>query len=150
MGAETHKISKIHSIAYLTSAKRKIKQVTRIISGRQGVSTTLHRRDKAGCAEATPGQGLSLSCLMEAFSPACLCALSGLTLRPHGLQPTRLLCPWDFPDKNTGVGCHFLLQGILPIQRSKLRFLHCQEDSLPLSHPARLHFFQREEQVWRP
>ena len=26
-------------------------------------------------------------------------------------QPTRLLCPWDFPDKHTGVGCHFLLQG---------------------------------------
>ena len=29
--------------------------------------------------------------------------------RPHGLQPTRLLCPWDFPDKSTGVGCHCLL-----------------------------------------
>ena len=35
------------------------------------------------------------------------------SLRPHGLQPTRLLCPWDFPVKNTGVGCHFLLQGDL-------------------------------------
>ena len=30
--------------------------------------------------------------------------------QPHGLQPTRLLCPWDFPDKSTGVGCHCLLQ----------------------------------------
>ena len=29
---------------------------------------------------------------------------------PHGLQPTRLPHPWDFPGKNTGVGCHFLLQ----------------------------------------
>ena len=29
--------------------------------------------------------------------------------RPHGVQPTRLLCPWDFPGKNTGVGCHCLL-----------------------------------------
>ena len=28
--------------------------------------------------------------------------------RPHGLQPTRLLCPWDFPGKDAGVGCHFL------------------------------------------
>ena len=28
--------------------------------------------------------------------------------RPHGLQPTRLLCPWDFPGKSTGVGCHCL------------------------------------------
>ena len=32
------------------------------------------------------------------------------SLRPHGLWPTRLLCPWDSPGKNTGVGCHFLLQ----------------------------------------
>ena len=31
-------------------------------------------------------------------------------MQPHGLQPTRLLCPWDSPAKNTGVGCHFLLQ----------------------------------------
>ena len=31
------------------------------------------------------------------------------SLRPHGLQPTRLLRPWDFPGKSTGVGCHCLL-----------------------------------------
>ena len=30
--------------------------------------------------------------------------------RPHGRQPTRLLCPWDFPGKSTGVGCHCLLR----------------------------------------
>ena len=38
------------------------------------------------------------------------------SLRPHGLLPTSLLCPWDFPGKNTRVGCHFLLQGIFPTQ----------------------------------
>ena len=32
-------------------------------------------------------------------------------------------CPWDFPGKNTGVGCHFLLQGIFPTQGSNLCFL---------------------------
>ena len=32
------------------------------------------------------------------------------SVRPHRQQPTRLLCPWDSPGKNTGVGCHFLLQ----------------------------------------
>ena len=38
---------------------------------------------------------------------------SGLTLLwPHGLLHAKLLCPWDFPGKNTGVSCHFLLQGI--------------------------------------
>ena len=32
------------------------------------------------------------------------------SLRPHGLQPTRLLCPWNFPGNNARVGCHFLSQ----------------------------------------
>ena len=32
------------------------------------------------------------------------------SLQPHGLQPTRLLHPWDFPGKSTGVGCHCLLR----------------------------------------
>ena len=34
------------------------------------------------------------------------------SLRPHGLQPTTLLCPWDFPGKSTGVGCHCLLHRV--------------------------------------
>ena len=37
-------------------------------------------------------------------------------LQPHGRQPTRLLCPWYFPGRNTAVGCHFLLQGIFLTQ----------------------------------
>ena len=43
----------------------------------------------------------------------CVCALaqSGPTLWCHGLQPTRFLCPWNFPGENTGVSCHFLLMG---------------------------------------
>ena len=44
------------------------------------------------------------------------------------------LCPWDFPGKNTGEGCHFLLQGIFLIQWLNLPFLHRQVDSLPLIH----------------
>ena len=46
------------------------------------------------------------------------CSVVSDSWRPHGLQPTRLLCPWDSPGKNTGVGCHVLLQGciyLLPI-----------------------------------
>ena len=37
------------------------------------------------------------------------------SLQPHGRQPTRDLCPWNSPGKNTGGGCHFLLQGIFPV-----------------------------------
>ena len=47
-------------------------------------------------------------------------------LWPHGFYPTRLLCPWDFPGKNTGVGCHFLLQRIFPTQGSNPGCLHCR------------------------
>ena len=43
----------------------------------------------------------------------CLAAVSN-SLRPHGLYLAGLLCPQDFPGMNTGVGCHFLLQGIFP------------------------------------
>ena len=35
-----------------------------------------------------------------------------MSVQPYGLYPAKLLCPQDFLDKNTGVGCHFLLQGI--------------------------------------
>ena len=43
-----------------------------------------------------------------------VCSVVSSSFRPCGLQPARLLCPWDFPDKNNGAGFHFLLQGILP------------------------------------
>ena len=52
----------------------------------------------------------------------------------YGPQPARLLCPWDFTGKNTGVGCHFLLQGIFPTQGSNPHLLLWHADSLPLSH----------------
>ena len=55
-------------------------------------------------------------------------------VRPCGLKPARVLCPWDFPSKIARVGCYFLLQGIFPTQGSIPGLLHWQVDSLPLSH----------------
>ena len=46
------------------------------------------------------------------------CSIVADPLRTHGLQPARLLCPWDSPGKNTEVGCHALLQGIFLTQGS--------------------------------
>ena len=43
----------------------------------------------------------------------CCCSVASVvsdSARPHRRQPTRLRRPWDSPGKNTGVGCHFLLQ----------------------------------------
>ena len=65
----------------------------------------------------------------------CACSVVSDSLRPHELEPARLLCPWDFPGKDTGVGCLFFPQGIFPTQGSNphlLGFLHWQTDSLPL------------------
>ena len=56
------------------------------------------------------------------------------SLRPHGPQHTRLLCPWDSPGKNTGVDNHSLLPGIFPIQGSNLGFPHCRQILYHLSH----------------
>ena len=67
---------------------------------------------------------------------ACGCSVMSDSLRPHEPQPTRLLCPWNFPGKNTGLGFHFLLQGIFLTLRSNLRLLcllHWQAGSLPLA-----------------
>ena len=68
----------------------------------------------------------------------CVCAKSlqscCLTLQPRGLQPTRRLCPWDSPGKNTGVGCHALLQGIFSTQGSNLGLLYSRWILYCLSH----------------
>ena len=53
---------------------------------------------------------------------------------------SRLLCPWDSPGRNTGMGCHFLLQGIFMTQGSNPHFLcplHWQVGSLPLQPPGK-------------
>ena len=65
---------------------------------------------------------------------ACVlsCSVISCSLWPHRLQLARLLSPWNFPGKNTGLGCHFLLQGIFPTQGLKLHLLlllHWQVDS---------------------
>ena len=74
------------------------------------------------------GSYLSLSyiCLIAKLCPTLL--------QPHGLYPARLLCPWDFPGKNTGEGCHFLHQGIFLTQGWNPCLPHWQAYGLPLSH----------------
>ena len=68
--------------------------------------------------------------VQEAFSEWCVCAklLQSCSTRSN---PVRLLCPWNSPGKNTGVGCHALLQGIKP---TSLACPALQMDSLLLSH----------------
>ena len=60
--------------------------------------------------------GVCLSCVLS-------CSVVSVSLQPHGLQPARLLCLWDPPGKNTGVGCYALLQPVFPTQGSNPRLL---------------------------
>ena len=81
--------------------------------------------------------------------PCCCCSVSKLclgvnqvtsvvsnSLQSHGLWSSRLLCPWDSPGKNPGVGCPVLLQGIFPTRDQTC--ISCgsslQAESSPLSH----------------
>ena len=100
----------------------------------------------ASLACPLPGPSLQPALLLHAQS------LSHVQLfATRGLYPTRLLYPWDFLGKNTGVGCHFLLQGIFPTQGSDLCLLfgrqvlyHCATWETNLSASALpWSFFQR-------
>ena len=64
------------------------------------------------------------------------------SVRPHGLQPTRLLSPWDSPGKSTGVGCHYLLQYMKVESESEVAQscptlcdpMNCSTPGLPVHH----------------
>ena len=75
---------------------------------------------------------LRLYLLEAAEDRNMLVAQSWLTL----CEPARLLCPWHSPGKNTGVGGHSLLQGILPTQGANPGLLHCRQILHHLSHQA--------------
>ena len=79
-----------------------------------------------------PGQ---CDLLFATGSGGVSCSVMSNSLRPHEPYPPpphpaalpRLLCPCNFPGKNTGVGGHSLLQGIFPTQGSNLHLLHCRQ-----------------------
>ena len=79
------------------------------------------------------------------FSHLFCCLVTKLCptlLQPHQLQPARVLCSWDFPEKKTGVGCHFLLQGIFLTQGQNSCLLHWQVDSLVSHQGSLFHLFK--------
>ena len=103
--------------------------------------------------------GLVISCYTHTHTHICMCMciyiyiythmyvyklshFSHVYVQAYGLEPSRLLCPWDSPGKNTGVGCPALLQGIFPTQELNLCFLHLlnwQMGSLPLAPSGSLY-----------
>ena len=85
------------------------------------------------CPEAFPGlppHACRLLCRL--FTELCgkiFCSFSRSVMSNSAIPWTaaRLLCPWDFPGKNTGVGSHFLLQRIFLTQGSNPHLLDCRQ-----------------------
>ena len=115
-------------------------------SSRREVGVATPQRKRGGGLCGDPGLGLTYSVL----PPGCqtqgdllwvlwsLCMLSHSvmsdSLKPHGLLLIRLLCPGNFPGKNTGVGCHFLLQGSFgPRDQTHISCISCTGRQI-LSH----------------
>ena len=78
--------------------------------GQTEIHGRVQRRSGAPRSHGRPSPDAFRLCLEH------VCSVGPDSLRPHGPQPVRLRCPWDAPGKNTGVGCHFLLQEIFPTQ----------------------------------
>ena len=80
----------------------------------QSCPTLCNPRDGSPSGSSVPGilRARTLEWVAVSSSNACLHAksLQSDSVRPHRWQPARLLCPWDSPGKNAGVGCRFLLQ----------------------------------------
>ena len=96
---------------------------------------------KSNICEESRGQYLNYNCKKpssQKFTYLCFRrmfpyvlghSVASDSLQPHELQPSRLLGSWNFPGKYTGVGCHFLLQGIFLTQRLNPGLPHWQADS---------------------
>ena len=72
--------------------------------------------------------------LLECESESVNRSVVSDSLQPHGLYSASLLCPWNSPGKATGVGCHFLLQGIFLTQGLSPTFMHWRWILDHLSH----------------
>ena len=97
-------------------------------AGRQGV------RRVPGFPSWLRNQGQGSLWRPRSQEQVCVCAQRCPALGPRGVQPARLLCPWSFPGKSAGVGCHFLLQRTFPTQgwnRCLQHPLHWQAGSSP-------------------
>ena len=89
------------------------------------------------CVCVNCSNGLTLCDPMNYSPPsAVIHGVAKSWTRPERLiwSDLKLLCPWDFPGKNTGMGCHFLLQGIFPTQGLNPGLLHFRHILNHLSH----------------
>ena len=91
----------------------------------RAADSALSTRENLCTATKTQGSQKQLNKKNYLFSESISHSVASSSLWSHGVYLARLLCTWDSPDKNTRVGCHFLLQGIFPTLGLNPVLLHC-------------------------
>ena len=94
----------------------------------------LTSRSRLECHLPRETSPIALSKETSEKSESVSCSVVSDSLRHYGLQPPRLLCPWNSPGKNTGVGSHSVLKGIFLTQGLNLDLLCCRQILYHLSH----------------
>ena len=103
-----------------------------------------HQESQCGqCSESMEKSGKSpwLKGKHCEYVPSVLCLGMSDSLRPRGLQPAGILCPWGFSRQEYWIGCHALLQGLFPTEGSNGHFLcllHWQKSNPGLCHCRRI------------
>ena len=101
------------------------------------VNLVIHNLDNMSTSSPSYNHDVMLSLYSKKKPHRCSCVRASVM---SDSLPARVLCPWDSPGKNTGVGCQALLQGIFPTQGSNpclLCLLHWQGGSLSLAPPRK-------------
>ena len=102
-----------------------------LVKSEKCVYTSRHQISKLRSQRSSSGLQFQLCVSSEC---GVSCSVMSDSFLPHEPSSARLLCPWNSPGKNTGVGFHFLLQGIFPTQGSNLGVLHWRQILYLLSH----------------
>ena len=123
------------SVAVLGRRQNRSSQIRAVSPGFRPLCPLEHPWDGLNPV-SSPKIGDQNACYLMAVSWTHACVPT-CSVMPAGHEPPGLICPWNFPGKNTGVGCHALFQGILPTQGLNsclLHLLHQQAGSSPLCH----------------
>ena len=96
-------------------------KVLREVEASSSISISLARFSLGTCPST------DLGWVKYGWTDVCGRLVMSDSLWPHGLQPTRLLCPWNLPGKSFEVGCHSLPQKISPTQGLNPGILHCRQ-----------------------
>ena len=117
----------------------------------QSCPTLCDPRDGSPLGSPIPGilQARTLEWVAISFSNAWKWSRSVVSdsLRPHGLEPTRLLCPWNFPGKSTGVGAIAFSTAIWLNNKNSVEWKKLDQKNTSCMNPSTFHLYKVQKQT---